>query len=234
MIFAALDCSFGCSLAVKNREHILFAEHLALLGRESDRQMAPWLQQSFAALGLDIRQVAGWSLGLGPGSFAGLRCGIALVKGVCLASQARIRGLPSSYALAAACSELPPGTKLGVLHDARQGQLILSTYLLEAGMPPKQLSEPCPLFPEELLLPENRCQAWTALAKQTLPSLPEEIEAGLQRQPHIPALPLLQAAQEQFPWPTSQTELAQACEPLYVRQAVFVKPAELRPSPKSH
>ncbi|NMA43103.1 MAG: tRNA (adenosine(37)-N6)-threonylcarbamoyltransferase complex dimerization subunit type 1 TsaB [Oligosphaeraceae bacterium] len=228
MIYAALDCSFGCSLAVKNKERILFSEHLPLLGRESDRQMSVWLQQSLADLNIDVKQIGGWTLGLGPGSFAGLRCGIALVKALCLASKATMRGLPSSYALAANCPALPCGTNLGVLHDGRMGQVILSPYRIDATKLPIPLSEPKAFFPEELLSPENSCQAWTALTKQQLPKLPGEIEGNLQWQSHVSASLLLQAPEQLYPWPVTTEEQTAAVEPVYVRQAVFVKPAKLR------
>ncbi|NLF93095.1 MAG: hypothetical protein GX564_04320 [Oligosphaeraceae bacterium] len=228
MLEAALDCSQGAALAIR-RDGVLLQE-LCLPGggRDSDRLLSSWLVAECTRLGLSLAEIERWTVGTGPGSFAGLRCGIALVKGICLCSRAAMRGVPSAYALAkSAAAVLSPGQKVGVLHDGRCGQVILSRFWLgEDGEPALPVS-PSPQDPQDLLLPECACDHWVALSGQNLPELPQSLMPALRLEDCVPAAQLLSAPG--WPWPATAAEEEESCTPLYIRQAVFVRPAAVRP-----
>jgi tRNA threonylcarbamoyladenosine biosynthesis protein TsaB len=70
-------------------------------------------------------------VGLGPGSYTGLRVGVATALGLARGTGALLRGVPSGEALAWA--ELSAGQEAVVLLDARQGELYFAHYRREAG-----------------------------------------------------------------------------------------------------
>ena len=131
---AALDTSCGASLALAGDGQVFWRDALVSSGRDSDRELPGWLETSLTRVGVSLEHVDSWTVGTGPGSFSGLRVGLALVAGMCLAGNVPHRGLPSSLALALAATDgLGEGSLIGVLHDARRGQLIFSGYRLSGG-----------------------------------------------------------------------------------------------------
>lgn len=224
MIHAALDSSLGSALAIADGERLLFNEQFAGSGRDSDRELAPWLKASLATLGLRLADVRRWSVGTGPGSFAGLRYGIALVKGCCAASGAAMRGVPSALALAeAALAANSAAMRAGSLHDGRRGQLILVPFTRERGQTLRLASEAVALTPEELLNSPDACECYASAQSDALPDLPTALSTRLLSCSGIDASALLRAPDTLWPWPQSPAELLASCEPLYVRPAVFVK-----------
>ena len=75
--------------------------------------------------GLTLDDVQGFVVGLGPGSFTGLRIGLATVKGLAYARRLPVAGASS---LAALALEGPEGVPLGAIAVARRGELYLGRY----------------------------------------------------------------------------------------------------------
>lgn len=227
MIHAALDTSDGVALAISQDDDMLYNGRLDASGRNSDRQLVPFVIDALAKNGLTPADVTHWSVGTGPGSFAGLRCGIAMLKGFRMVSGAFLRGIPTSCAIAARIAD---GKKqlIGVLHDGRCNQVLLAR--VQGDSPANcQLAEmPRPLDPEELLDDGHRCDCYAALADVALPDLPPSIAQRLHLLDAVDAAMMLTASEKLYPWPQSEKEVEQSTAPLYVRQAVFVHPAILR------
>lgn len=81
--------------------------------------------------GSSARDLEGIGVGLGPGSFTGLRVGLAAAKGLAYALQIPLTGVISFAALARQFIE-PNGT-LAVVSDARRGRLYGALYRREEG-----------------------------------------------------------------------------------------------------
>lgn len=86
-----------------------------------------------APLGKTVRDVEGWAVGLGPGSFTGLRIGLASFKGLAYANRRPIAGVPSLAAMALDAADevaggAPPGALLVPLLDARKGEVYAGFY----------------------------------------------------------------------------------------------------------
>jgi len=85
-------------------------------------------------------------VGLGPGSYTGLRVGIATAHGLARATGAVLYGLSSFEALAFA--ELAPGEEGVVVADARGGRAYVGRYRREGEL--RVLAEPIACAPAEL------------------------------------------------------------------------------------
>lgn len=229
---AAFDTSSGAAVAVVGGGRLLFAGRLPLAGRESDGELARWLEGEFNRAGIRFRDVAAWTVGTGPGSFSGLRAGISLVGGLAAAAGAPVCGVPSSLALAraavaaAGCGADATPDDVCVLHDARQRQLIVSIFRFEAGLWRE-------LQPARVMTPEQAASAaadcWLAVTchvDRIRPLLSAPLLQKLDARAGVEAEWLLDAPG--WPVPADDAARAASCQPIYVRPAVFVPPAPVR------
>jgi tRNA threonylcarbamoyladenosine biosynthesis protein TsaB len=97
------------------------------------------------ALGLKLADLDGLALALGPGSFTGLRVGIATVQGLSLGTSQPIAGIPTLDALAARIRG--SAERLVVLMEAYRDGINIAVYDREA----RPLQPPKLMRPEELL-----------------------------------------------------------------------------------
>jgi tRNA threonylcarbamoyladenosine biosynthesis protein TsaB len=81
--------------------------------------------------GLTIRQLAAVAVGIGPGSFTGLRIALSYAKGVALATRCDVVGVPSLDALAVCALEMPGlgrDALICPILDARKGEIYAALY----------------------------------------------------------------------------------------------------------
>lgn len=74
------------------------------------------------------------AVSLGPGSFTGLRVGVATAKALAQVTGVPLVGVDTAEAIAAGC-EAPPGTLLAVMQKARQGHVYVSVWEMTATGP---------------------------------------------------------------------------------------------------
>jgi tRNA threonylcarbamoyladenosine biosynthesis protein TsaB len=85
--------------------------------------------------GLRTRDLGAVAVGLGPGSYTGLRVGLSYAKGLAIASGCALVGVPSLDAAALAVVELDaatPGAMVCPVVDARRGEVYAALYRAEA------------------------------------------------------------------------------------------------------
>ena len=94
-------------------------------------ELAPAVAEAFKKAGLAPGQLGALAVALGPGSFTGLRIGLALAKGLALARHLPIIGLPTLDILAAA-QPLSDNTLVTIVHAGR-GRLAVGWYQSRDG-----------------------------------------------------------------------------------------------------
>ena len=94
-------------------------------------ELAPTIQELMDRVGVSFSDLKALGVALGPGSFTGLRIGLALVKGMAFSLHLPIIGVPTLDFLAAAqpIRDLP----LMVVLQAGRGRLAVGEYHLEKG-----------------------------------------------------------------------------------------------------
>jgi len=92
------------------------------------------LTELLAEAGLALSAVEGYAVGLGPGSFTGLRIGLATWKGLAYAARRPIAGVSSLAAMAlAAAPRAPAGALLVPLLDAKKHEVYAGFYRASAA-----------------------------------------------------------------------------------------------------
>lgn len=118
MIVLALDtCLASCSVAVRDGEHVL-AHACEVMARGHQERLAPMAEAVMAQAGLPFSAIERIGVTVGPGSFTGLRVGVAFAKGLASALGMPAVGIGTLEALAAEAE----GLVFAVI-DARRGQV---------------------------------------------------------------------------------------------------------------
>lgn len=116
--------SRDASVALRSGDRILERRLSSARAHASD--LVPALDELVRELGASPRELAAVFVGLGPGSYTGLRVGIATALGLTRSTGAALRGVCSFEVLL--WERLRPGESGGVLLDGRAGGLYHARY----------------------------------------------------------------------------------------------------------
>jgi tRNA threonylcarbamoyladenosine biosynthesis protein TsaB len=111
--------------------------------------LLPAIRALLAAARLDLHEIDGIAVSLGPGSFTGLRVGLSAVKGLALAVERPVAGVPTLDALACNLPFTP--YHICPLLDARKGEIYTALYKNGAGGLLEQLTPYQVLSPSALI-----------------------------------------------------------------------------------
>ncbi len=103
MIILAFDTCFGaCSAAVygANANNTL-AQRFEVMDKGHSERLIPMLAEVLAEAGCALRDVSTLAVTVGPGSFTGVRTGLAVARSLVLAHACEIRGTTSLHVMAA-------------------------------------------------------------------------------------------------------------------------------------
>lgn len=131
-------------------------------------RLLPMAHELLVAAGVPWSAVERIAVGVGPGTFTGLRVGVASARGLAQSLRAELVGVSSLQALAAAALAAEPrqaGTRAAVLAviDARRGEVFAAAFTAAADGVPAALTAPAALVPEELPAIVGRVEAAPAI-----------------------------------------------------------------------
>jgi len=149
------------------------------------------------------------AVGLGPGSYTGIRAAIALAQGWQLANGVKLLGVSSVEAIVARAHEENPAGRVAVVIDAQRQEFYLAMYELSAA----GWTEVEPLRIVSLAMVRSRAEAGERLVG---PEVTRWFPAGQLLSPTAAALTRLAAGRTEF---VSGDKL----EPIYLRETAFVK-----------
>ena len=135
----------ACSAAVGRGPVVLAAERQAMRYGHAEA-LLPMIDRVVAAGGVSRAALDGIAVAVGPGGFTGIRVGLGAAQGIALALKARLIGV-TSFAAVAAALPAGPGVALIAL-DSRREDLYVQLFDRSSGL---ALSEPAAVMPVALV-----------------------------------------------------------------------------------
>lgn len=215
-VLAIETSSVRGSVALVEDDQIVASAHHEEASRHGER-LLPLIDEALAASGWSRSSIDRLGVGVGPGSFTGLRVGIALATGLALGLGVPLVGVGSLRAIAAGHPSSDPRLRL-VVRDARRSEHFVAAYDADGA---------------ELHAPEACPQARTPERLRQLAGERPFVVLGLQ----LPGLPCASSEWTEFPDARAIGRLARRLapeghppRPHYVRGPNAVRP-HLPPSP---
>ena len=144
----ALDAAGPACSAALWRDGAIAAHRRRPMQRGHAEALMPLLMELLAAAGIGFAGLGQIAVGVGPGSFTGIRIALAAARGIGLAADLPVVGVDSFSAVAAALPQPPrPGEALLIVIDSKR-EALFGQYYDDALAP---LGEPHVLSPDALL-----------------------------------------------------------------------------------
>lgn len=166
-------------------------------------------EQALRQAGLEREQIEVLVVGLGPGSYTGIRAAIALAQGWQLGRGVKLLGVSSAECVAAQAQADGITGKIAVVVDAQRGEVYLAGYEISAG----GRREISPLRLATLAEAREREQAGELLI---WPEVPRWFPDGRIVSPRAAMLAQLAKGRSDF-------VAGEKLEPIYLRETAFVK-----------
>jgi len=148
-IILALETATMCGSVALVAENRCLAEFSLQTGETHSRRLLAGVDWLFQESGIDWPMVCAVAVSLGPGSFTGLRIGLATAKGLALAGSAKLIGVGTLDGLASQLFSAGETLICPVL-DARKKEVYCSFYRCDKQGIPRRLGEYLVISPEAL------------------------------------------------------------------------------------
>ena len=129
-ILAVDTATKSCSVAVIGGDSLL-AESTVANNQTHSRHLLQLIDAVIGQAGLEISDLDGFAVSIGPGSFTGLRIGIATIKGLAFSLKKPVVGISSLMALAYQCRQKP--YLICPVIDARKQEVYYCHYRSDNG-----------------------------------------------------------------------------------------------------
>ena len=151
MLILALDTSSAAGSAAVVRDGIVLAERAGDPSRTHGERLPRELMAVLAEAGAELSDVDRFAVSVGPGSFTGLRVGIATIQGLAMARRTMVTPVSSFEALAWFSRATADGVATWV--DAHRGEVFAALFDGDGHTI---------VEPPTSLTPERTIEAWTA------------------------------------------------------------------------
>lgn len=217
MLKACLDTSTNIATFTlfRNGEEVVSLSEECFKGAS---KLLPFINKKILESGVKIHEIQHWKVGVGPGSFTGMRVGIAYVKGICYASGASFEGVNSGFGYIFHLIEQKPTLdKITVLHDGRRQEVICNTFEKSDGVWNAKETEVLPI--SELCQNGERLGAFVSNMNSEL--FPDDLRDSVFFIDSINAS-YFGCLDDRIMGSVDDMDIS--CEPIYVRPPVFVNP----------
>ena len=128
MLILALDTSMtACSVCVFDADRgLVLGSRQALMDRGQAEALAPMVQETMAQAGVQFADLKRIAVTTGPGTFTGVRIGLAMARGLGVALNIPVIGITSLAAIAA--NDTQGDLARAVAVDARAGEIYFAIY----------------------------------------------------------------------------------------------------------
>ena len=129
MLILAIDtATYSGGIAILNQDKVIASQVLNIKKTHSQRLLRD-IDYLMKECEIEPPGIDAYAVSVGPGSFTGVRIGIACVKGLAYASGKPLVGIPTLKALALRSAE--PGILLCPVMDARRGEIFGAAYRMD-------------------------------------------------------------------------------------------------------
>ena len=182
-LMLALDTSSRMASVALTRPEVFVAEYTWAAGQNHAKQLLPVIKAVLSENGASLQDLTALAVAIGPGSFNGLRVGLATAKGLALSLSLPLVGVSTLEVEAYGHAAAP--WPVCAVHDAGRGQLAWAAYQNTSKLGWRQLLAPRITDPEELLAAVDSRTLFTGeLPQWFLPQL----KAALGRRVVLPSL----------------------------------------------
>ena len=131
MIILAFDTCFNaCSVGLRRRvgERAVDVARFELMEKGHSERIVPMIGEVLGEAGITVQDVDAFAVTTGPGSFTGVRTGIAVARALALATGKRVRGTSSLHVMAAGLQPMVNGGPIAIAISTRDGLVYFQTF----------------------------------------------------------------------------------------------------------
>ena len=135
MLILGLESSAKAASAALCRDGELIAQYSQCSGLTHSRTLLPMVEDLLKNTETKLADVDAVAVARGPGSFTGIRIGVAAVKGLCWGSEKPAIGVSTLAAMAWNGVAAGEGTRVCCCMDARRQQIYNAVFEIRDGKP---------------------------------------------------------------------------------------------------
>ena len=135
MLILGIESSAKAASAALCRDGELIAQYYQCAGLTHSRTLLPMAEELLHGTDTALGDLDGVAVAVGPGSFTGVRIGVAAVKGLCFEAEKPAAGVSTLEAMAWNGLAAAPGEIVCCCMDARRGQVYNALFEISDGAP---------------------------------------------------------------------------------------------------
>lgn len=193
------------------------------IGLTHSEQLLPIIDELFRQTRISLKDVQGIAVAGGPGSFTGLRIGMATAKGLAQGSGIPLISVPTLEALA--CNYIGAGTLVSPMLNARKQEIYTALYRFSLGRAEKLIAD-CAATPKQWADKLAAFNEPVILAGDGAFVYQENWQSELKERAVILPLPLAVSNAVTVAWLGREKLLTGKSDDLYTLKPVYIRLAE--------